>query len=74
MLLKDQGQLEEAEPLLREALDGRRETLGDRHPATQNSISNLAGLLHAQGKLEEAASMRKKRTPMSTPTVHDHSA
>ena len=28
--------------------------LGERHPATLNSMNNLAVLLQAQGKLEEA--------------------
>ena len=31
-LLKEQGKLAEAEPLYREALEGRREVLGPRHP------------------------------------------
>ena len=54
LLLKTQGKLGEAEPLYREALDGRRRTLGDSHPSTLTSINNLAGLLQAQGKLGEA--------------------
>jgi len=33
-LLQDMGELDAAEPLLREALQARRETLGDRHPGT----------------------------------------
>eukprot|EP00966_Prymnesium_polylepis_P280045 6470177-Prymnesium_polylepis.1 len=33
-LLYTQGKLEEAAPLYREALEGRRATLGDRHPNT----------------------------------------
>jgi hypothetical protein len=43
------GKLGEAEPLCREALAVRRETLGDRHPDTLTSINNMAGLLQAQG-------------------------
>ena len=38
-------QLEEARPLLEEALKARRETLGDCHPNTMTSIYNLASLL-----------------------------
>ena len=49
------GQLEEARPLLEEALQAQRETLGDRHPSTLVSINNMAQLLQAMGKLEEAA-------------------
>ena len=46
--------LEEARPLLEEALQAQRETLGDRHQLTLYSIGNLGQLLQAMGKLEEA--------------------
>jgi tetratricopeptide (TPR) repeat protein len=49
-----QGKLAEAEPLFREALEGGREVLGSRHPATMTSVGNLAFLLEKQGKLAEA--------------------
>ena len=49
-----QGKLDAAEPLYREALRARRETLGATHPDTLTSMSNLASLLKAQGKLDEA--------------------
>ena len=54
VLLKNMGKLEEARPLLEEALQGYRDTLGDRHPSTLFSISLLADLLEKQGKLVEA--------------------
>ena len=54
MLLHAQGKLDEAEPLLREALEAQRATLGDRHPDTLGSMNNLGVLLRAQGKLDEA--------------------
>ena len=38
LLLKDKGDLAAAELLLREALEGQRETLGNRHPDTLASI------------------------------------
>ena len=44
-LLQRMHQLEEARPLLEEALKARRETLGDCHPNTMTSIYNLASLL-----------------------------
>ena len=37
-LLQDQGKLDEAEPLYREALAACRETLGDRHPSTLRAV------------------------------------
>ena len=53
-LLEAQGKLDEAEPLYREALAGRRAALGDTHPSTLGSINNLGLLLQAQGKRDEA--------------------
>ena len=38
------GDLSAAQPLLREALEGRRETLGDQHPKTLAAIKNLGAL------------------------------
>ena len=55
LLLHDQGDYEGAAPLCREALQIRRETLGDRHPSTLISMNNLGGLLQAQGDYEGAA-------------------
>ena len=39
---------------LRRELEGREQRLGADHPDTLASVSNLAGLLQAQGKLAEA--------------------
>ena len=49
-LLYEMGQLEEARPLLEEALQAQRETLG--HHSTLISIGNMGQLLQAMGKLE----------------------
>jgi tetratricopeptide (TPR) repeat protein len=49
-----QGKLDRAEPLLCEALQAYRETLGPRHPNTLNSINSLGMLLRAQGDLAGA--------------------
>ena len=40
--------------MLREALEGRRETLGNRHPSTLISINDLGVLLKAKGDLAAA--------------------
>ena len=53
-LLQDMGKLEQARPLYEEALQGRRETLGDRHPSTLLSINSMGWLLQGMGQLEEA--------------------
>ena len=44
-LLKAQGKLDEAEPLYRESLAAKKETLGDKHPSTLTSVSALVGLV-----------------------------
>eukprot|EP00964_Phaeocystis_antarctica_P088861 scaffold56561_cov46-Phaeocystis_antarctica.AAC.1 len=48
------GKLEEARPLYEEAMQGKRETLGDRHPRTLLSIYFMGELLEKQGMLAEA--------------------
>ena len=45
---------------MREALEGRRRTLGDTHPDTLTSINNLASLLQDQGKLSEAEPLHRE--------------
>ena len=47
----------EAEPLYREALTAKQETLGDKHEGTLRTLNNLAVLLVQQQKLEQAAPM-----------------
>ena len=53
-LLQARGELDEAEPLFREVVQGLREVLGPKHPDTLASINSLGALLQAQGKHEEA--------------------
>jgi tetratricopeptide (TPR) repeat protein len=53
------GQLDEAEPLFKEALDTRRRVLGDTHPDTLSSINNMASLYKAKGKYDLAEPLFK---------------
>lgn len=53
-LLLSRGKPDDAEPYIREGLEGSRRVLGDDHPQTLASISNMGSLLRLQGKLEEA--------------------
>lgn len=68
-LLKDQGKLNEAEPLYRELLARRREQLGDSHPDTLTAMTVLASVLQKQRNLIEANSLcrealdRRKQNP-----------
>ena len=59
-LLNAQGHLDQAEPLYREALAARRETLGDRHPDTLSSSNGLADLLRKQGTAVKADALSKE--------------
>ena len=59
-LLQDQKKLDQAEPLLREAVAGNREIFGDRDPNTLASINNLGSLLRDQGKHDEAESLLRE--------------
>ena len=54
-VLVEQGKLTEAEPLMREELLASREARGARHAQTLVLLSNLAQLLHSQGRLREAS-------------------
>jgi hypothetical protein len=53
-LLQARGDLAGAEVLLSEALQARREMLGDRHMDTLTTVSNLVSLLKARGDLAGA--------------------
>ena len=48
VLLARQGRLDEAEPLMREALAGRQLALGAGHASTRNTAIGLESLLRAK--------------------------
>src|SRR5256885_1199622 len=49
-----EGKFDESESLYREALDKRRRLLGNKHPQTLVSISDMGTLLRERDKLNEA--------------------
>jgi eukaryotic-like serine/threonine-protein kinase len=53
-LLTRRGDHAGAEPLLREAVDVRRQLLGDDHPRTAVALNNLARAYQAQARYDEA--------------------
>ena len=69
--LQKMGKQEEARPLYEEALRARRETLGDRHPKTLDSISNMGQLLQAMGQLEEARPLYEEALHASREVLGD---
>ena len=68
VLLKKMGKLEKAKPLYEEALQGERETLGDRHP---NTLIYMGALLYAMGMLEEARPLFKEALQARKETLGD---
>ena len=71
MLLHTMGQLEEAKPLLVEALKARKEMLGDRHRDTLVSIAQLGWLLKDMGQLEQARSLLEEVLQARRETLDD---
>lgn len=69
VLYKEQGNYDQAEPLLLEALEGRRIKLGDTHPHTLESWNNLITLYEAWDKPEKANQWRAKLP--QTKDVHE---
>lgn len=62
-LLREAGQLDEAETLTREVLDWRRATFGERAPTTLTSRHNLALVLAARG--DNAAAESEARATLA---------
>ena len=54
------GLFEPAEPLIREALEIRRQRFGDEHPEVATSRHHLAAWLHAAGRYEEAEALYRQ--------------
>ena len=63
-LLRERGELEEAERLLTEAVVGRRATLGDRHPDTLESIQALGAVARDQASADRSARREANRKAM----------
>jgi serine/threonine protein kinase/tetratricopeptide (TPR) repeat protein len=58
--LKRRGRLEEAEILMREALEESRAVYGDEHASTLAVMTNLGAVLQARGKLGEATDVAQR--------------
>ena len=66
------GDLAAAEPLQREALEVQRETLGNRHPSTLASMSNLGVLLCAKNDLVAAEPLIYEALVVNRETLGSH--
>ena len=56
----DKGIFAQARPLLEEALEGQRTTLGEDHPDTLASLGNLGLLRYNEGKLDAAEPLLRR--------------
>ena len=70
------GDYAKAEPLFRQAMEIRKEALGEKHPDYATSLNNLAVLYQAMGDyakaeplFRQALEIRKKCWAKSTPTM-----
>ncbi|RYO11415.1 hypothetical protein AA0111_g12809 [Alternaria arborescens] len=59
-LRADQGRLDEAEQILKWALEGFEKVLGPDHTSTLDTVNNLGILYADQGKLDEAEEMYQR--------------
>ncbi len=74
-VLLDSGRADEAEALLREALDINRLRLGSDHPMTARSMLGLARLLHEQNRYAEAEALLREALPIERRRLgEDHEA
>ncbi|KAJ8598954.1 hypothetical protein CTAYLR_009933 [Chrysophaeum taylorii] len=72
LLLRDQGKLEEAEPLFRRAIEIGKVTLGENHPDLAKWRSNLGGLLEHQGKYDEAEPLYRRAIEIGKVTLGEN--
>ena len=71
-LLQEHGKLEEAEPLCRELVAGRKAALGRRDEKYLDAVNSLALLLHQLGKFEEAEPFSKEKLAGCRAAHGDH--
>ena len=70
-VLYNSGQFEEAEPLVRQALDIHRDTLGSQHPVVAVHLNNLAMLLRDTNRTEEAEQLMRQALKIGQATLGD---
>ena len=59
-MLSHQGKYQEAEEINRQTLASTQTVLGERHPDTLTSMSDLALVLSRQGKYQEAEKINRQ--------------
>ena len=66
------GSYDQAESLYRQALDIRREALGEDHPFYATSLNNLAGLYETMGSYDQAEPLYKQVLDIQKSAGEDH--
>ena len=77
LMLKEQGQYEEAEDLYRQALEIDEQTIGKNHPNYAIDLNNLAEVLGVQGKYQEPEKLYRQALAIAEKTIgkeHPHYA
>ena len=70
-LYQDRGDNAKAEPLYRQALEIRKQTLGEKHPYYAQSLISLALLYLSQGDFAKAEPLCRQALEIRTQLVHD---
>jgi tetratricopeptide (TPR) repeat protein len=74
-LYDSQGRYEQAEPLMKEALEIRKQVLGTNHPDYAASLNNLAMLYYKQSRFDQAIPLIKQALSIwikTLPREHPH--
>ncbi|MCA2553140.1 MAG: tetratricopeptide repeat protein, partial [Microcystis sp. M04BS1] len=71
-LYDSQGRYTAAEPLYLEALDLKKQLLGDNHPSVATSLNGLAGLYRSQGKYKEAEPLYREAINIATQVLGEN--
>ena len=71
IVLQDTGRIEEAEPLMRRALQIDEATFGDQHPEVATVLNNLANLLKESDRIEEAEPMARRALEIAKTAFND---
>ena len=72
LLLKDTNRLEEAEPLMRRALEITTASFGEHHPVVARASNNLGQLLKDTNRLEEAEPLMRRALEIDTASFGEH--
>ena len=72
LLLQDTNRFEEAEPLMRQALEINKASFGEHHPAVAICLNNLGQLLQDTNRFEEAEPLMRRALEIDTASFGGH--